>query len=222
VGEPRRRGRTKVIVRGWMLVLAATLTALLTSTSGVAAIAESERNSVSWLVQAGKSFQRAGEYTVRLRNTEFEDAISAYGRPSSCRVVGSANHAVATWADRGIWIDLWTLGALPEGETGCLSPDLIHVSEIRLTGPRWTTALGLHVGDRTTKLRKLYPKAIYRDRRVNGRRSEYWLVSVHGPCRIGRCSQFEQRYGIDSPRLTAQVRNGRVVAFWIPVGGQGE
>ncbi len=48
-----------MIVRGWMLVLAATLTALLTSTSGVAANAESERNSVSWLVQAGKSFQRA-------------------------------------------------------------------------------------------------------------------------------------------------------------------
>jgi len=93
-----------------------------------------ELSTASWLVQAGKRFQRAGEYVVRLENKEFADAIASYGRPSSCRVVDSAQHAVATWADRGFLIDLWTYGGMPEGENGCLSPDLTHVSEIRLTG----------------------------------------------------------------------------------------
>jgi len=90
-----------VIARGWHVVVLATVIALLTSTGGMATNAERERGAASWLVQAGKSFQRAGEYTVRLRNKEFEDAINAYGRPSSCRVVGSVQHAVATWLTAG-------------------------------------------------------------------------------------------------------------------------
>jgi hypothetical protein len=56
-------------------------------------------------------FKRAAEYTVRLSNTRFQNAIKAYGKPSSCRVVGSNNHAIAVWADRGIWIELWRHGA---------------------------------------------------------------------------------------------------------------
>jgi hypothetical protein len=110
---------------------------------------------------------------------------------------------------------------MPEGETGCTSPDLIWVSEIKLTDRRWTTSLGVHVGERTTKLRKQYPKAVYQDRRAGGPRSQYWLVVRHGPC-IGVCTPHEQRHGVDYPALTAQVRNGRVIAFWVPVFGQGE
>jgi hypothetical protein len=185
-----------------------------------AALSAPERGSASWLVQAGKTFQRAGEYTIR-RNTRLQDAIKAYGEPSTCRVVGSQNHAVVRWPDRGIWIDAWTYGLLPEGETGCTSPDLIYVSEIRLTDPRWMTSLGLRVGDKTTKLRRLYPRAVYSDRRTGHRRSEYWLVTAHGPC-IGVCTRFERRHGVDYPRLSAQVRGGRVIALWVPVFGQGE
>ncbi len=196
-----------------MFVLALALPA---SSSG-----SSDSATASWLVRAGENFQRAGEYTIRLRNQRLENAIAAYGEPSSCRTRGSSNHVVATWADRGIWIDAWTYGEMPEGENGCTSPDLIFVSEIRLTDRRWTTSLGLRVGDRTTKLRRRYPKAVYHDRRAGAARSEYWLVTRHGPC-IGRCTPYEQRYGVDYPVLTAQVRNGRVLAFWVPVFGQGE
>jgi hypothetical protein len=186
-----------------------------------AATATGERTSASWLVRAGKNFKRAGEYTVRLSNTRFQDAIKAYGEPSSCRVVGSKNHAIAAWANRGIWIDLWTYGPMPEGENGCISPDLIYVSQMRLTDPRWTTSLGLRVGDRTTKLRRLYPKAPYVDRKQAWGRNQYYLVWRRGPC-IGDCTPYEQRYGTDIALLMAQVKNGRVIAFWLPVFGQGE
>lgn len=106
---------------------------------------------------------------------------------------------------------------MPEGENGCTSPDLIYVSQIRLSDRRWTTSLGLHVGDSTAKLRRLYPKA--KRRALRG--GEYLLVSQRGPC-IGVCSAEELRRGVDHPRLTAQVRRGRVTAFWVPVFGQGE
>jgi hypothetical protein len=195
-----------------LLLIALTL-ALPVGSSG-SSVAE------SWPVRAGKNFQRAGTYTIGLRNKRFEDAIAAYGEPTGCRAHGSS-HAVATWADRGIWVELWTYGLMPEGETGCTSPDLIWVSEIRLMDRRWTTSLGVSVGDPTTKLRKRYPKALYEDRRAGGPRSQYWLVKRHGPC-LGDCTPQEQRDGIDYPALTAQVRNGRVVAFWFPVFGQGE
>jgi hypothetical protein len=52
-------------------------------------------------------------------------------------------------------------------------------------------------------------------------RRQYWLVTRHGPC-IGACSPEELRERVDYPRLTAQVRNGRAIAFWLPVFGQGE
>jgi len=175
----------------------------------------------SWLVRADKDFQRVGEYVSRGRNTYVQGMIEALGAPSGCRVVGSRNHAVFTWPTRGIWVEAWTYGYVPEGENGCISPDLIHVSEIRLRDPRWTTSLGLHVGDGTMKLRRLYPRAQYYDRSQKFRRNEYWLVVNHGPC-IGICTPFEEQSGVDYPRLTAEVRNGRVVSFWVPVFGQGE
>src|SRR3990170_1065255 len=143
--------------------------------AGVASAAP-DRTAADWKVQAGKMFQRAGEYSVRGRNTYLQDAIEAYGRPTSCRVVGSNNHVVATWGDRGIWVDAWTYGLMPEDEDGCISPDLIHVSEIRLTDKRWITSLGLRVGDPTTKLRRLYPKSPYVPGSQAWRRNQYYLV----------------------------------------------
>lgn len=137
------------------------VSALLCAFAAAAVGPASSQTSADWKVQAGKSFQRAGEYTLRLRNTRFQDAIAAWGEPGSCRVVGSSNHAIATWPDRGIRVELWTYGGMPDGENGCISPDLIYVSEIRLTDRRWTTAFGLRVGDPTTKLRRLYPRAQY-------------------------------------------------------------
>jgi hypothetical protein len=178
------------------------------------------RTPADWSVQAGKRFQKAGDYRIGSTSRRLQDAIAAFGKPSACRIKGSSNHAQVEWTNRGIWIDLWTYGGLPEGETGCTSPDLIYVSEIRLTSPRWHTAFGLRVGDSASKLRRLYPRSTYHYSRT-GSRSEYWLVTRHSAC-IGQCSPTEDQHGVDVPQLTAQVVSGRVIAFWIPVFGQGE
>lgn len=187
-----------------------------------ASVAAGQRENADWKVQAGKSFQRAGEYSTSLgRKTYLQDAIEAFGPASGCRVAGTARHVVATWASRGIWIDAWTYGVMPAGENGCTSPDLIHVSQIRLTDKRWVTSLGLRVGDPTTKLRRLYPKSPYVPASQAWGRNHYYLVWQHGPC-IGVCTPLEERSGVNYARLMAQVKNGRVVAFWLPIFGQGE
>ncbi len=164
-------------------------------------------------MQATKTYQRAAEYTVRARNTRLSDAIAAYGTPS-CKVT-RPRQAIATWANRGIRIDSRSKTALPRGKTGCTSPNLIHISEIRLTDRRWTTPLGLRVGDSTTKLRKLYPKAPY----PRTSRNEYYLIWRHSTC-SNSCTTAARRTGVDYPRLAAQVKNGKVAAFRIPVLAQ--
>ena len=135
-------------------------------------------------------------------------------KPTGCRL-DSSSHVAATWADRGILIDARTYGGLPVDDDGCMSPEFSWVSDIRLTGRRWVTSFGLRVGDPTTKLRKLYPNAPYLGWE---RRNEYYLVWRHDRCVFG-CSANDLKFGVDYPRLTAQVKNLRVVAFWLPVGG---
>ena len=171
----------------------------------------------TWLVQATTTFQRAHEYTVRARNTRLSDAIKAYGKPA-CKVAGRG-HVVATWIDRGIRIDGVANRPLPRGKTGCSAPSLVYVSEIRLTDGRWMTSLGLRVGDTITKLRRLYPRSPYARARSASSRNEYYLVWRHVRC-MRNCTPQMRRDGVNYPRLTAQVANGRVVALWLPVLAQ--
>jgi len=171
----------------------------------------------TWLVQATTTFQRADVYTVRARNTRLSDAIKAYGKPS-CKVAGRGR-VVATWVDRGIRVDGVANRPLPRGKTGCSAPSLVYVSEIRLNDGRWMTSLGLHVGDPVTKLRRLYPRSPYARARSTASRNEYYLVWRHARC-TRNCTPQTRRYGVNYPRLTAQVANGKVVALWLPVLGQ--
>jgi hypothetical protein len=154
---------------------------------------------------------------VRAGNSRLANAIAAYGRPS-CKVVGP-RQAVATWPSRGIRIDSRTTRALPRRKSGCSAPQLMNVAEIRLTDRRWTTSLGLHVGDATSKLRKLYGRVLYARASRPSSRNEYYLVWRHGKC-ISSCTKAAKRNGVDYPRLTAQVKNGKVIAFRIPVLAQ--
>ena len=170
-----------------------------------------------WLVRAGKTFQRVNEYTIRSRNTLLSDAIGAFGK-SSCKALGR-KQVIANWPSRGIRIDARTDRELPSGKTGCGSPTLIHVSEIRLTDGRWMTSLGLRVGDPVTKLRRLYPRSPYARSGATARWNEYYLVWRHARC-TRNCTPQTRRDGVNYPRLTAQVANGKVVAFWLPVLGQ--
>jgi hypothetical protein len=196
-------------VRRFLLIL---VTAAVVSTPTVAASAP------SWLVRVGPDYIKVGEYRIGSMNTQLDDVIDAFGEPTSCRVIGKPSHVQATWAGRGLWGDFWTFGLMPTGENGCISPDLIHVSELRLRDPRWHTAVGLRVGDTTVRLRKLYPHARYERRTRYRPRDEYWLASERRIC-FGDCGG--RRYA-PAPLLTAEVRRGKVVALWVPVRAQGE
>jgi len=55
------------------------------------------------------------------------------------------------------------------------------------------------------------PRATYSD-----------LAAAGDAVTLRHCSAYELKYGIDTAQLMAQVRAGRVVAFWLPVGGEGE
>jgi len=167
-----------------------------------------------WVVQAGKTFQRVHEYRIRSRNTRLSDAIGAFGRPS-CNARGG-KHVIARWISRGIRIDSRTDRVLPPGKTGCTTPSLAHISEIRLTDLRWTTSLGLRVGDSAAKLRRLYPRSLSVLARAGSSRNEYYLVWRHERC-SGTCTAQARRRGVNLPRLTAQVANGKVVALRLPI-----
>ena len=171
----------------------------------------------TWIVRASSTYQRAHEYTVRARNTRLSEAIKAFGTPS-CKVTGRGR-VVATWADRGIRVDGVLNRPLPRGKTGCSAPGLVFVSEIRLTDGRWMTSLGLRVGDTVTKLRRLYPRSPFVRSGSGSQRTEYYLVWRHARC-TRSCTPRTKRYGVNYPRLTAQVANGKVVALRLPVLGQ--
>lgn len=164
------------------------------------------------MLRAGANNQRVGDFTVR-RDPTYRGAIRAFGEASRCRLVSGPTFVEASWRSLGLIILLVTFGGMPEGETGCTRPDLIHISSIHITGSRWYTAAGLKVGHSGARVRRLYPRAIFKRR---GR--VWWLVHVRQRCVIGLCERELETV----PRLIARMKHGRVASFVFPVGAQGE
>lgn len=189
------------------LGLAGSWSAVGTSASGQGVAA-----SQSFVLRAGPSYQRVGDFTVR-RDPTYRGAIRAFGEASRCRLVSGPTFVEASWRPLGLIILLVTFGGMPEGETGCTRPDLIHISTIHITGTRWYTAAGLKVGQSGARLRQLYPRAIFRKRE-----RAWWLVHVRERCVIGVCDQEV----VTVPRLKAKMKQGRVASFVFPVGAQGD
>lgn len=173
-----------------------------------------------YLVRASSASQRLGRLELRARKTAvtYADAIHEFGKPTSCRLLGSPSDARALWRDLGIRLRLSTLGALPPGKNGCSAPGKIHIATAYVSGGRWQTTKGLKIGLPVSAIRSLYPDAIFQSRLRGGWPAPaYWIVHARAPC-IGTC---RSRY-VTVPRLSAQVRNGRVAGFFFPVGAQGE
>jgi hypothetical protein len=187
----------------------------------VAPAAAAPAGAVSYLLRAGREVQAIGALQLRRQDhaITYADAIRAFGKPSSCRWFSHGQVALARWKRLGVRMWLATLGGLPPGANGCSSPRLIHIDVAIVAGNRWHTAPGLQVGDTVADLKALYPNAIYQ-RRKFGRMAApaYWIVHVRERCVIGICPT---RY-VTVARLTAQVQAGKVVAFFFPVGAQGE
>lgn len=131
-------------------------------------------------------------------------AERAFGPYSRC--TGDFNHATPTWDRLGIRADFWTLG--DPAPNGCATKTLV-LDNLVCAARRCKTQLGLEVGDPVAKLKRLYPRALWRAS-LDGRRS-YWLVYAY--------SVIEETL---VPRLHVHVASGRVSDITIELGLQGE
>jgi hypothetical protein len=196
--------------RRFALLIVVALSVLVTETAGA-------RSADSRLIQVSASFQRLGAFRISDDPT-YAAATRALGPSSSCHVVGnSPSHVVAAWRPLGVSIDLLTYGGIPSGKTGCTAPGLIRVSTVRVTARSWTTSLGLRVGDRVTKLKRLYRRATATNGLHDWYGAGYWLVTRRGTC-LGVCNQRT----VTAPVLVAEASGGRVRALVFVVGAQGE
>jgi hypothetical protein len=173
-----------------------------------------------YLLRAGRDSQTIGGLNLRPRDpVTYEDAIRAFGKPTSCRLLGSPLDAWAIWRALGIRLRLSSLGAPPPGKNGCTAPRFIYIDSAYVTGRQWQTARGLRVGLPAEVVRRLYPDAIFQRRSVRDWPiPAYWIVHVRERCVVGLCGSDYQT----APRLIALVKVGRVTGFFFPVGAEGE
>jgi hypothetical protein len=147
------------------------------------------------------------------RTVSYADAIDAYGEPDRC-TLRRAPDGIASWTQMGVTLYAATLGYTGPGKNACNDPVHWQVDHVVVTGKRWTTALGLKVGDPTSKLRRLYPKVTH----TSGWNAGYWLVTLRTVC-LGQCGGA---HFLTAPRLVAKTAAGRVTAFDLRIGSQGE
>jgi hypothetical protein len=169
-------------------------------------------------VEVGNRYQHVDGLRLE-QSATLGAATTAFGAPSSCRRVRLEDGAVVWWHTLGVRLLLATLAAIPRTTTPCTYARM-PIDNVRLTSRRWTTSLGLRVGDGEAKLRRLYPHATFH-RRGRGEHSpwgSYWLVATPSRCVFGDCSHRLRPV----PRLVAAIRAGRVAFFVVPVGAQGE
>jgi hypothetical protein len=128
------------------------------------------------------------------------DAAARFGRPATSRADRSGG-CRQSWPGLGLVLLYLDLYAARPCTTGRLAGATVT------NRPRWRTAVGLRVGDTTSRLRALYPRATRHTGYAawNG----YWLVTRHVCQEVG---------GSAYPALLARVRGGRVSALVVDLG----
>jgi hypothetical protein len=126
-------------------------------------------------------------------------AIDAYGQPSFQRRLSTEGCRVG-WHTLGVKILFANFG----GGSACRE-DLGRSQTARAFGNRWHTAKGLRVGQRLSRLRRLYPNATRHGR-------AWWLVTA-----VSRFGE-PRRY----PVLRATVREGTVRSFSVRIFAAGD
>jgi hypothetical protein len=126
-------------------------------------------------------------------------AIDAYGQPSFRRRLSTEGCRVG-WHALGVKVLFANLG----GGSACRA-DLGRSQTARAFGERWRTAKGLRVGQRLSRLRRLYPNATRHGR-------AWWLVTAVSL--VGE----PRRY----PVLSATVRGGTVRSFSVRILAAGD
>jgi hypothetical protein len=201
------RGKLLGVRHAFCVVL---LLAIALAIGGRTALAQEPAQSL--VLRAGPNFQQLGPFRIR-RDPTYRGAIRIFGPASRCRLVTGPTFVEAHWQPLGLTLLLVTYGRMPEGETGCTRPDLIHISSIHVTGTQWRTGAGLKIGDSGTRIPRLYPRALFMRRQ-----RAWWLVPVRERCIF--CASNQKFHTV--ARLKAKMRQGRVAAFVFPVGAQGE
>jgi hypothetical protein len=127
-------------------------------------------------------------------------AATRFGRPATSRADTSGG-CRQSWPRLGLVLLYLDLYAPRPCTTGRLAGATVT------NRPRWRTALGLRVGDTTTRLRALYPRATRHSGYAawNG----YWLVTRHVCKEVG---------GSAYPALLARVRGARVSSLVVNPG----
>lgn len=145
------------------------------------------------------SVVRIGPYHYLGPRGGYRGAVAAFGAPSS-KGAGAAptNTCTARW--RGLGLDIVFASAIP----GCAAGNVTRGAWYGMTvhSRRWRTDRGLGVGDSEARMRRLYPRARFRDRPPG---APYWSLV--------RENQDEFGY-VDL--LRAEVWNGLVTAIVVP------
>jgi hypothetical protein len=122
-----------------------------------------------------------GSFDTTAGHGTLRAAIRAWGRPSSRSTGGGACHA--NWSSVGVKA---VFSGRRCSETGS------RLQRATLHSKHWVTQRGLHVGDPTSKVRKLYPGAKFTVGYI-------WLYKRHDPV-----------IGLDVPYVEAQTKGGAV------------
>jgi len=133
---------------------------------------------------------------LRVAQATLADARAKLGTPTTTRSRGVS--CVVTWRGLGARLEFLDF----EGQ-GC-ARGVVVVATVT-SRSAWRTSLGLRVGDSTTRLRRLFPRASFH----SGAPAGYWLVTRR------RCAEAG---GGAFPGLLARVRAGRVTALVVTAG----
>jgi hypothetical protein len=135
--------------------------------------------------------ERVGSF--RYRDTRpFPAAVRAFGQPTRSRADG--NVCDVTWASLGVKVRFFAFG--------CEIPDQTAVCAITVSKVPWRTSRGLAIGDRASRIRRIYPRARFYKDPVTG---PTWVLGTRGP---------RDELGPDQS-LVATVKSGRVKTFQV-------
>jgi hypothetical protein len=131
----------------------------------------------------------------------YQKAVAAFGAPTiAARGTPNSNLCTARWERLGLDVGF---AGVPAACTGSLVRRGAWYG-MRLWGPRWKTARGLQVGDRSAEIKRVYPRATYISRPPQP--GEWWLIT-----------EKQAEFGT-KPLLVAEVGAGRVIAIRVPAG----
>ncbi len=171
---------------------------LVTGVAGLAAASAVQAGNDFVIVASGpRADHRIGPY-FPARTSTYAAAVRAFSRPTSRGADG--NLCIVRWTRLGLEMDFASSASSP-----CSTSSLSQSSWFGATvyAGRWRTDRGLGIGDTVTRLRRLYPKATYRDQPPAP--PTWILVSVPGE--VG-----------PTVYLQAYVWGGRVTALEVPPG----